>query len=58
MLALGDALALSVMKLRNFTADDFSIFHPAGSLGRKLTKVGEAMTFHRDQNLPLSSRRA
>jgi arabinose-5-phosphate isomerase len=55
MLALGDALALTVMKRRRFTADDFSIFHPAGQIGRKLTKVGEAMTFHRDHNLPLSS---
>lgn len=57
MLALGDALALTVMKLRNFTADDFSIFHPAGQIGRQLTRVAEAMTFHRDHNLPLSSDR-
>src|SRR5256714_12109143 len=28
MLALGDALALSVMKLREFTAEDFALFHP------------------------------
>jgi arabinose-5-phosphate isomerase len=55
MLALGDALALSVMKLRNFTAEDFAIYHPAGQLGRKLIKVREAMTFVRDHNLPLSS---
>jgi arabinose-5-phosphate isomerase len=57
MLALGDALALSVMKLRNFTADDFALFHPAGQLGRKLIRVREAMTFRRDHNLPLSSDR-
>ena len=38
MLALGDALALSVMKLRKFTADDFALFHPAGQLGRKLIR--------------------
>src|SRR5207247_2372914 len=36
MLALGDALALCVMKLRKFTAEDFAVFHPAGQLGRKL----------------------
>jgi arabinose-5-phosphate isomerase len=54
MLALGDALALSVMNLRKFTAEDFALFHPAGQLGRKLIKVGEAMTFLRDHNLPLS----
>ncbi|MGC4031733.1 MAG: KpsF/GutQ family sugar-phosphate isomerase [Tepidisphaeraceae bacterium] len=54
MLALGDALALSVMKLRNFTADDFAIYHPAGQLGRKLLRVSEAMTFKRGENLPLA----
>src|SRR6185437_5334136 len=57
MLALGDALALSVMKLRNFTAEDFALFHPAGQLGRKLIKVGEAMTFRRGENLPVASDR-
>src|ERR687897_61089 len=41
MLALGDALALTVMKLRKFTADDFALFHPAGQLGRKLIRVRE-----------------
>lgn len=55
MLALGDALALSVMKVRNFTADDFAMFHPAGQLGRKLMRVKEAMTFRRGENLPLAS---
>src|SRR3954454_792671 len=57
MLALGDALALSVMKLRKFTAEDFAVFHPAGQIGRRLIKVREAMTFLRDHNLPLSSDR-
>ena len=55
MLALGDALALSVMKLRDFSADDFAMFHPAGQLGRKLIKVKEAMTFRRGENLPVAS---
>ncbi len=31
--AVGDALVLGVMSLRNFTAEDFALFHPAGSLG-------------------------
>ena len=52
MLALGDALAMAVMSRRHFTADDFAVFHPAGQLGRKLMKVGEAMTFRLGQNLP------
>jgi arabinose-5-phosphate isomerase len=53
MLALGDALALTVMKLRNFTPEDFFLYHPAGQLGRKLTRVREAMTFRKGDNLPL-----
>ncbi len=55
MLALGDALSLTVMKLRKFTAEDFAMFHPAGQLGRKLIKVSEAMTFRRGENLPVAS---
>ena len=55
MLALGDALALSVMKLRKFTAEDFALFHPAGQLGRKLISVREAMTFKLGENLPVAS---
>jgi arabinose-5-phosphate isomerase len=55
MMALGDALALTVMKLRNFSAEDFALFHPAGQLGRKLIRVKEAMTFRRGENLPVAS---
>ncbi|MDB5327504.1 MAG: kdsD [Phycisphaerales bacterium] len=55
MLALGDALALSVMKMRNFTADDFALYHPAGQLGRKLLRVSEAMTFKRGETLALAA---
>jgi arabinose-5-phosphate isomerase len=57
MLALGDALFLSVMKLRKFTAEDFAIYHPAGQLGRKLIRVAEAMTFRLGENLPVASDR-
>lgn len=54
MLALGDALALSVMKMRNFSAEDFALYHPAGQLGRKLIKVSEGMTFRLGENLPVA----
>ena len=57
MAALGDALFLTVMKCRKFTADDFALYHPAGQLGRKLIKVREAMTFRRGENLPVASDR-
>jgi arabinose-5-phosphate isomerase len=43
MLAVGDALALVLSKMRNFKADDFARFHPGGSLGRKLSKVDDLM---------------
>jgi arabinose-5-phosphate isomerase len=35
-LALGDALAVCLMKKRNFTKEDFASFHPGGSLGKQL----------------------
>ncbi len=43
MIALGDALAFTLMELRAFTAEDFAKFHPAGSLGRKLAGVEQFM---------------
>ena len=43
MLAIGDALALGVARLRNFGKEDFARCHPGGSLGRKLSRVEEIM---------------
>jgi len=43
MLALGDALALVVSRMRSFGREDFARFHPAGSLGRKLSRVEHHM---------------
>jgi len=37
MLALGDALALAAMEAREFTKQDYAMFHPGGALGRRLT---------------------
>ncbi|MBS7820936.1 KpsF/GutQ family sugar-phosphate isomerase [Wohlfahrtiimonas chitiniclastica] len=52
-LALGDALAVALMKARNFKPEDFAKFHPGGSLGRKLLcKVGDCMNA---ENLPFVS---
>ncbi len=43
-LVLGDALAISLLKVKGFTPDDFAALHPAGNLGKKLTlKVEEIM---------------
>jgi arabinose-5-phosphate isomerase len=43
MLACGDALALVTSRMRDFRREDFARFHPAGSLGRQLSKVDEFM---------------
>jgi arabinose-5-phosphate isomerase len=43
-LAMGDALAVCLMKKRNFTKEDFASFHPGGALGKKLfVKVKDLM---------------
>lgn len=43
-LALGDALALTLMQVKGLTPDDFAINHPAGQLGKRLTlTVGDLM---------------
>jgi len=43
MLALGDAIAFTLLEERQFTAEDFAKFHPGGSLGRKLATVEDTM---------------
>ena len=43
MLAIGDALALTVSRFKDFQATDFAKFHPGGSLGLKLSNVTEVM---------------
>jgi arabinose-5-phosphate isomerase len=43
MLAIGDALALVLSRMKGFTPQNFAVFHPAGSLGRKLRTVTELM---------------
>lgn len=43
MLGIGDALAFVLSRARDFSHEDFARFHPAGSLGRKLTRVEAIM---------------
>ena len=53
-LAYGDAIALALLQKRNFTASQFAVFHPGGSLGRKLLlTVGNIM--HKGNENPLVS---
>ena len=42
-MALGDALAVSLMEQRNFKPDDFKILHPGGNLGLQIVKVSQLM---------------
>jgi arabinose-5-phosphate isomerase len=43
LMAVGDALALLVSRMRDFRAEDFALYHPAGILGRKLSRVEDVM---------------
>lgn len=53
-LVMGDALAIAILEARGFTPDDFALFHPGGSLGRRLLlHVGEIM--HTGNEVPTVS---
>ncbi|QEH32042.1 Arabinose 5-phosphate isomerase KdsD [Aquisphaera giovannonii] len=43
LMAVGDALALLVSRMRDFSPEDFAAYHPGGSLGRQLSRVEEVM---------------
>ncbi|MEQ1664893.1 MAG: KpsF/GutQ family sugar-phosphate isomerase [Bdellovibrionales bacterium] len=54
-LALGDALAMAVLKVRGFERKDFAEYHPSGSLGRRLIlRVEDIM--HKGNALPIVKR--
>lgn len=50
-LALGDALAVVVLKHRGIKPEDFARVHPAGSLGRRLMSVADVM--HKGEKIPM-----
>jgi arabinose-5-phosphate isomerase len=50
-LALGDALAVTLLERRGFTEEDFAVLHPGGTLGRRLLKVADLM--HIGDAIPL-----
>lgn len=56
-LVIGDAIAVCLMEMRNFTAEDFAKYHPGGALGKKLLlRVGEMLdTTHKPVVAPNSS---
>jgi arabinose-5-phosphate isomerase len=49
-MAVGDALAISLLERRGFQRDDFAVLHPAGRLGKKLMRVEHLM--HSGDSLP------
>ena len=51
-LALGDGLAIALLEAKGFTAQDFKLFHPGGSLGASLKYVSDIM--HKGDELPLA----
>jgi arabinose-5-phosphate isomerase len=51
MLAMGDALAVTLLERRGFTTEDFQVLHPGGKLGQGLLRVDDLM--HTDEELPL-----
>lgn len=51
-LALGDAVAVALLEARGFSADDFALSHPGGSLGRRLLlRISDIM--HKHEQIPL-----
>ncbi|WP_295313415.1 KpsF/GutQ family sugar-phosphate isomerase [Roseobacter sp.] len=50
-LAVGDALAIALMKHRDFTPENFRDFHPGGKLGAQLSRVGDLM--HTGDAIPM-----
>ncbi len=52
-LALGDALAMALIRERGFSAEDFRDFHPGGSLGSRLARAADIM--HEGAELPIAS---
>ena len=56
-LVMGDALAVALLNARGFTADDFALSHPGGSLGKQLLlRLGDIM--HQGERIPLISEQA
>jgi len=49
-LALGDALAISLLRVRNFQPEDFALYHPGGSLGKKLLLTVDDVLHIRERN--------
>jgi arabinose-5-phosphate isomerase len=56
-LVMGDAIAIVMLKARNFTAEDFAALHPGGFLGRRLVKLISEV-HHTGDDIPLVEKNA
>lgn len=56
-LVMGDAIAIAMLKARNFTPDDFAALHPGGFLGRRLVKLISEL-HHTGDDIPLVNKDA
>ena len=56
-LVMGDAIAIAMLKARNFTAADFAALHPGGFLGRRLVKLVSEV-HHSGDDMPLVDKNA
>ncbi|MEE8405438.1 MAG: KpsF/GutQ family sugar-phosphate isomerase [candidate division Zixibacteria bacterium] len=56
-LVMGDAIAIAMLKARNFTPDDFAALHPGGFLGRRLVKLISEL-HHTGDDVPLVNKDA
>lgn len=57
MLALGDALALSIAALKGFKKSDFAMYHPGGNLGKRM-RLKVSVLMHKGKNNPTISEKA
>lgn len=49
-MALGDAMAVTLLEIRGFTEEDFALFHPGGAIGKRLLTVSDIM--HTGEEIP------
>ncbi|MCB9990333.1 MAG: KpsF/GutQ family sugar-phosphate isomerase [Rhodospirillales bacterium] len=56
MMALGDAIAVTLLERMGLTEEQFKVFHPGGKLGQRLQKVADIM--HKFEDLPLVAQNA
>ena len=57
MLSVGDALAVALLKAKNFKEEDFALFHPGGALGKRLLLTVEVVMVTGEENPVINEKR-